>query len=73
MSLEGQEHSGKGRQPHKEVEDDAAVGVVGAIVVGLGGVVGQACGGVVGVGLCLQILQALHMWQWETEKLGERG
>ena len=45
LSLEGQEHGREGRQSHKEMEDNATVGVVRAIVVGLGGMVWKAWGG----------------------------
>ena len=41
LALEGEEHGSEGREPHQEVKDDATVGVVGAIVVWLGGVVGE--------------------------------
>ena len=47
-TLEGKEHFGEGRQSHQEMEHYATVGIVGAIVVGLGGIVGQTRGRYIG-------------------------
>lgn len=56
LTLIGQEHPGEGRHPDQEVEHRAAVGVVGAIVVGLHGGQGVVLTGSLAV-FFLQVLQ----------------
>lgn len=56
LTLIGQEHPGEGRHPDQEVEHCAAVGVVGAVVVGLHGGQGVVLTGSLAV-LFLQVLK----------------